>query len=88
MQLIDYHILFATLVKRQALLAQCGMNYDLASLESRHLTQMIDYQRLFASFQKIMSFIKIKYITVQIMWNLFGEQTDEIINELNEALAA
>lgn len=22
------------------------------------------------------------------MWNLFGEQTDEIINELNEALAA
>lgn len=33
----------------------------------------------------IISIIK---ITVQTLWNLFGEQTDEIINELNEALAA
>ena len=27
-------------------------------------------------------------IKVQTMWQLFGEQTDEIINELNDALAA
>lgn len=31
---------------------------------------------------------KIKYITVQTVWTLFGEQTDEIINELNEVLVA
>jgi hypothetical protein len=35
-----------------------------------------------------MDIINFKNITVQIMWNLFGTQTDEIINELNEALAA
>lgn len=31
---------------------------------------------------------KIKQITVQTMWQLFGDKTDEIINEINEALAA
>jgi len=31
---------------------------------------------------------KIKQITVQTTWQLFGEQTENIINELNEALAA
>ncbi len=35
-----------------------------------------------------MSIKKIKQITVQTMWQLFGAQTGEIINELNEALAA
>ncbi len=31
---------------------------------------------------------KILKILIQTMWQLFGEQTDEIINELNEVLAA
>lgn len=35
-----------------------------------------------------MPFTPIKKITVQTIWKLFGEETDEIINELNEALAA
>jgi len=44
-----------------------------------------------------MTIKKITYITVQTicaqgglgkMWQLFGEQTEEIINELNEVLAA
>jgi hypothetical protein len=34
---------------------------------------------------KIMTFTKIKLITVQ---TIFGEETEVIINELNEALAA
>ena len=35
-----------------------------------------------------MDIINIKNFTVQTIWNLYGAQTDEIINELNEALAA
>ena len=31
---------------------------------------------------------KIKQIIVQTMWQLFGDKTEEIINELNEVLAA
>lgn len=31
---------------------------------------------------------KIKQITVQTMWQLFGDNKEEFINELNEALAA
>ena len=30
----------------------------------------------------------IRQIKVEIMWQLFGEKTDEIISELNEILAA
>jgi len=35
-----------------------------------------------------MNITKITFIIVQTLWQLFGDKTDEIINELNEALAA
>jgi hypothetical protein len=35
-----------------------------------------------------MLIIPIKKIKVQTVWQLFGEKTDEIIEELNELLAA
>jgi hypothetical protein len=38
--------------------------------------------------QKFKEIQKSRKIKVQTMWQLFGEQTEEIINELNEALAA
>jgi hypothetical protein len=37
---------------------------------------------------KIKAIPKSGKIMVQTMWQLFGEQTEEIINELNEVLAA
>ena len=39
-------------------------------------------------FPKIMVIPKSSKIMVQTMWQLFGDKTEEIINELNEALAA
>jgi hypothetical protein len=39
-------------------------------------------------FPKIKVIPKSSKIMVQTMWQLFGDQTEEIINELNEALAA
>lgn len=37
---------------------------------------------------KIKAILQSGEIRVQTMWQLFSEQTDEIINELNDALAA
>jgi hypothetical protein len=37
---------------------------------------------------QINAILQSRKIRVQTMWQLFGEQTDEIIEELNEALAA
>jgi hypothetical protein len=53
---------------------------------SKRILRLHDFDR--SQTKEIKAIPPSRIIKVQTMWQLFGDKTEDIINELNEALAA
>jgi len=67
-------------------LAGCKTNQNALFSRINRMKRLDDFGKLHS--KKIKAIPPSSIIKVQTMWQLFGDKTEDIINELNEALAA